>query len=222
MYLENKKNVPLPSKVKEALIGELLGDGCIRFTKKITDGQPKLNTNALYCMTLKKKDHIDYLWGNVFSSICSNIPPRPWPNPKTGKTPSQYNFNTKSLPALTDLHKKWYKWDKDLNKFIKIVPLDIKDDLTAIGLAHWIMGDGFWSQNSVFLCTDGFTIEEVDLLIETLAINFNLIASKRRRIQANGGICWRIRFSSKQENITKLINLVENYFIPSLLYKLGK
>jgi hypothetical protein len=39
------------------------------------------------------------------------------------------------------------------------------------------MGFGFWSENTVFLCTDGFTSEEVDLLIETLASNFNLVGS---------------------------------------------
>ena len=34
---------PLSTIVKEALIGELLGDGCLRYTKKVQDGNPNPN-----------------------------------------------------------------------------------------------------------------------------------------------------------------------------------
>ena len=34
---------PLSPILKEALIGELLGDGCLRYSKKIQDGNPKPN-----------------------------------------------------------------------------------------------------------------------------------------------------------------------------------
>ena len=34
---------PLSPIVKEALIGELLGDGCLRYTKKVLEGNPKPN-----------------------------------------------------------------------------------------------------------------------------------------------------------------------------------
>ena len=53
--------VPLPLKLTEALIGDLLGDGCIRFNKKLASGTPKPNTNAQFAMTLKSKEYVTYL-----------------------------------------------------------------------------------------------------------------------------------------------------------------
>jgi len=51
------------------------------------------------------------------------------------------------------------------------------------------MGDGYWSAGTLYLCTDKFTSKEVDLLINTLNINFNLIAGKTQRTKDNKGIC---------------------------------
>ena len=52
---------PLASTVRESLIGELLGDGCLRYTGKVNDGNPSPNKNVIYAMTLKNYDHINYL-----------------------------------------------------------------------------------------------------------------------------------------------------------------
>ena len=184
------------------MVGDLLGDGHLRFTHKDVNG--KVRGNAHYAMTLKHYDYAYYLWKEIYSPICTTTPLRPWPNPiVTGKTPTQYAFSSKSLPALTVLHSQWYILNKEKNKFIKIVPLNIGDLLTTIGIAHWIMGDGYWDNSSktVVICTDNFTLSEVELLIIVLKSKFNLTATVQRRIKANKEICWRIRFSSKDENI---------------------
>nr|UEV87051.1 hypothetical protein [Grifola frondosa] len=215
--------IPLPDKLIEAIIGELLGDGHLRFNKKGSDGKPKPNTNAQLAMTLKSKEHVDYLWQEVYKPICSNTPPHPWPNPNTGKPVTQYHFASKALVSLSEIHSKWYIWSNRLNKFIKIVPLNIGELLTPIGLAHWIMGDGYWDNYSktVDICTDNFTLSEVELLISVLKSKFNLTATVKRRIKANKEVCWRIRFNSKTDNILKLINVVKPHFIPSMFYKLN-
>ena len=85
------------------------------------------------------------------------------------------------------------------------------------------MGDGFWDTTSktVVICTDNFTFKEVKLLISVLFENFELISTIQKRTKSKKEVCWRIRFSSKPENIEKLKNLVQSYFIPSLLYKLN-
>ena len=214
--------LPLTPKIIKPIVGDLLGDGHLRFTHKDTQGQ--VRGNAHYAMTLKHYDYAFYLWKNIYSSICTTTPLRPWPNPiVTGKTPTQYAFSSKSLPALTKLHSQSYKLDKEINKFIKIVPLVIGDLLTPIGVAHWIMGDGYWDNSSktVDICTDNFTLSEVELLILVLKYKFNLTATVKRRIKANKEICWRIRFSGKKDNINLLIVLVKPYFIPSMFYKLN-
>lgn len=64
-------------------------------------------------MTLKSKEHVMYLWQDIYKLICSNTAPHPWPNPQTGKPISQYHFSTSekfffSLASLTEIHKQWY------------------------------------------------------------------------------------------------------------------
>ena len=85
------------------------------------------------------------------------------------------------------------------------------------------MGDGFWDTTSKteVICTDNFTLKEVELLISVLSEKFGLISTLRKRTKANKQVCWRIRFSSKSQNIAKLVNLVRPYFITSMLYKLN-
>ena len=85
------------------------------------------------------------------------------------------------------------------------------------------MGDGYWDKDAktVIICTDNFTLKEVELLISVLSEKFDLISTIKKRIKANKEVCWRIRFSSNPTNINRLINLVRPYFIPSMLYKLN-
>jgi hypothetical protein len=52
---------PLPSNIIDPLVGNILGDGHLRFTHKDKNGKPKVGTNALYAMTLKSHDYIMYL-----------------------------------------------------------------------------------------------------------------------------------------------------------------
>lgn len=221
--------VALSPLVKDSLIGDLLGDGHLRFNKKgglATDSLPRPNSNAQFAMTLKSEDYVMYLWQEIYASICSKTPPHPWPNPKTGKPISQYHFASRSLISLSEIHKQWYVFNEDTKKFIKVVPLNIGDLLTPRGLAHWIMGDGYWdsSAKTVKICTDNFTEKEVELLIKVLNDKFDLLAAKQRRIKANKEVCWRIKVSGKLSNISKLRILVKPYLWlarPSMYYKLN-
>jgi hypothetical protein len=58
---EIKPIIPFSKEIIDPLIGNFLGDGSLRFTHKDLNGKPKLNTNALYAMTLKNKDYIYHL-----------------------------------------------------------------------------------------------------------------------------------------------------------------
>ena len=73
----------------DPLIGNLLGDGSLRFTHKDLNGKPKFNSNAYYAMTLKDKNYIYHLWRNIYYSICTDTEPRLCNNPNTGNPITQ-------------------------------------------------------------------------------------------------------------------------------------
>lgn len=135
-----------------------------------------------------------------------------------GKEPTQYWFSTRRIPAITNIYNLWYK-EID-GKFIKVLPFNIEELLTPLALAHWIMGDGYFADGSVKICTDNFTKEEVLRLIEILhKKKFDIKASINKRTNPDGAIKWRIRIS--RLSMDKLVSLVCPYFIPEMLYKLG-
>jgi len=206
--------IALTKLQKQAVIGSLLGDGHLCIQKQ----NSKYTGNARLQFGYKEKAYASFIL-EIYNSLCTkNKQLKPWPN--TGLPIISYHFATRAFPAFTDLHSMWYRFDPILNTFIKIVPSNISDLLTPRGFALWIMDDAFWNQNTIWLCSHSFTLVEVDLLIEALFSNFGLIASKNRRI-LNGKVCFMIRFSAKADNINNLRNLVQTYFIPSMLYKLG-
>ena len=88
----------------------------------------------------------------------------------TGKVHARVTFQTYSLPCFKELHELFYSLGK------KIVPANIGDLLTPLGLAYWICDDGSFhkSRQSVTLCTNSFTLEEVTLLAKTLNDKWDL------------------------------------------------
>ena len=62
---------------------------------------------------------------------------------------------TRSTLCITELHNKFYV------KKIKIIKPSIYNDLTLVGLAHWMMGDGTFNGITLLLCTDSYIIKEV-------------------------------------------------------------
>lgn len=205
----------IPIKVMEIITGELLGDGHIRYNP---NSSPCYNGRLEFTFSAKILYYIEYLKYEALSFICTKSKPTPWPNPLlSNKEPTQYWFSSKRLPIFSELHLLWYK-EID-GKYIKILPERIEEMLTPIGLAHWIMGDGYYDDGGVKICTDNFTQEEVLKLIKVLENKFEIKSSINRRKNSNGNIVWRIRI--RKLGMEKLKKLVIPYFIPEMLYKLG-
>lgn len=120
---------------------------------------------------------------------------------------STLHFSSRALPFFTPFYNLFYSEGR------KIVPCNIVDYLTNIGLAQWIMDDGTLN-GGVVLQTDAFTIKEVELLINALKTNFDLISY--------------IRFERKNpviyipaSQLVLLRSLVIEHMHPSTHYKLG-
>lgn len=203
-----------PDTVWEVVTGELLGDGHISYNPI---NKPLINGRLEFTFAAAILHYVNYLKFNVLASICSASNPTPWPNPVEGKEPTQYWFSTKRSVAITNLHSLWYK-EID-GKYIKILPMNIKGLLTPIALAHWIMGDGYFTNGSTKLCTDNFTKQEVLILMDILQKKYDIKATINKRTNPGGFIKWRINIS--RLSMEKFISIVKMYMIAEMLYKLG-
>lgn len=72
---------------------------------------------------------------------------------------------------------------------VKIVPANIGALLTPVGLAFWICDDGGFSHGDLFLHTDSYTLEEVQLLVNVLQTKFNLECWETLRRPGQYAIC---------------------------------
>ncbi|RYE15037.1 MAG: hypothetical protein EOP34_04695 [Rickettsiales bacterium] len=227
----NKQKLPIKAvspKVLDAIVGDMLGNGSINIGNFKKWGEFRRTNGRLeFRFAISNLAYLRHLKFNVYSSICTLKEPTPWPNILSypNKTVTQYWFSSRRLPFLTYLHNIWYKPVESKNtgrfEYKKILPDNISSSLKPIGLAHWIMADGYFlpSQGAVYLCTDNFSKEEVEKLIEVLENNFNLFATIKIRRNGPKQVYYRIRISSKSLN--KLTELVVRYFIPEMLYKLN-
>jgi hypothetical protein len=130
---------------------------------------------------------------------------------KTGNVYETVLFTTYTLPCFTDFCKPFYSSSGE-----KIVPNNIGDLLTPLGLCYWICDDGGFCLKSsrVTLATNCFTLEEVQLLAQALKVNFNLVCSVNKL--GNDNV---IRISSK--SLPVLPELLKNQMPSMMLYKIG-
>ena len=89
----------------------------------------------------------------------------------TGNVYETILFYTYSLPCFTNFCIPFY------SAGIKIIPSNIIDLLTPWGLSYLIADDGSFCKKSrrITLATNCFSLEEVQLLAQTLRDKFNLV-----------------------------------------------
>lgn len=155
----------LPTDLRQILIGLLMGD---LNAKKRSD---KCNTYFQFEQGLVHKEYIEHLY-DLFKSYCQSVPKttvRP-PDKRTGNHYTRIYFLTYSLPCFNELYELFHVNGK------KIIPQNIGDLLTPLGLAYLICDDGCWDKTHkrIVLCTNCFSLEEQNLLIGVLNDKFNL------------------------------------------------
>ena len=133
-----------------------------------------------------------------------------WEDKKINQKYTSIAFTTMQLPCFTELHSLWYSKKK------KVVPKNIKELLTPVGLAHWIMGDGSRQNLGLHLSVYAFLPSEIKMLINTLEDKFGLKCS----IHKHSTIGDKARIYIWQESMNKLRLLVSPYIILSMQYKI--
>lgn len=187
---------------KELIIGSLLGDGRLECRSK--QGSARLRIHQGW----KQKDFVFWKYKKLQNLVLR--PPRKivcWKNPKNNENYHSWYFHTRTTLELGKFHKMFYKNGK------KILPKNIFNLLTPICLAVWIMDDGCYSEKSIILNTQNFSLTENIRLQNTLQRKFNLKfgINKDRNKQ-------RLRLS--RDSFQKLQNIVKPYIIPSMKYKI--
>jgi LAGLIDADG DNA endonuclease family. len=195
-------------EIKEVIVGSLLGDADIELRGRAINGRFKIIQSTKY------KDYFLMLF-EIFSQFCST--PHSsyiYLDSRTNKEYSSLTLRTKSLPLFTEYYNLFYY------NGIKVIPNNIGDLLTPLGLAHWIMQDGSYHKVSkgIALCTDSFKKEEVKLLLSVLQTKFNLICTIQK---SPSKISNRFRIYISAKSLPILRTLVKFHFHSTMLYKLG-
>lgn len=203
----------LQSEIPSLIIGTLLGDGCLVQAKR---GKPyyKYKQSVVHAEYFAYTFFILKPWLTSGSPIYSNFMDKRYNKYYESYTlllSTKFNDNFK----INDLRNKFYS-NID-GKFIKVIPTDIVSLLSPIAFAFWIMDDGHTYHRGLYLNTQSFSNEEINLLIKALEVNFNI---KAKSVQVSGKPNQRRIFIPAEYNST-VINIVKPYFTPSMLYKLS-
>ena len=112
----------------------MLGDGSL-FRSSPT-------ANVRFEMSLGQKyEEFSLFLGNYLKEYMSN-PVKALKIKGKNKIYTNYRLKTKSLPMFVQYYEMFYEFDKDLNKYKKIVPKNIGELMNPIILAYLIMTDG--------------------------------------------------------------------------------
>jgi hypothetical protein len=198
----------LEQNIFEMLFGCLLGDAHI--------GIHGDKVYVTFEQTLKRKDYVMYIY-----DLLSGVDGIELSEIKYYKrTDSRYNSINESiyfkihgselLSPLADI----FLLD---NK--KVAPIDIEKYLSPIAFAHWICDDGQLVKNGgITLCTDNYTLDEVNLMIKALTNKYDLKCTIHLKKGKLNKIYPRIYIGKK--SLDKIKPLIIPYVHASFLYKL--
>ena len=186
----------------EILFGCLLGDGNLEM--------PPRGVNARFGLTQAeyRKDYILSVLESLDEICTGKYRENSYYDKRTGKIYKSISFWSKASPKLNELYREFY-----VGK-VKRVPLDLSL-LTPLAIAHWVMQDGSrGTSKGLYICTDGFTHEDVKRLREYIVNRYKIKCS----IHKIGGR-YRIYI------LAKSVETVKDYILPymhgSMQYKLG-
>ncbi len=199
-----KKKLNLTKIQREVLVGLLLGDACLETQNNGRTYRLKIE------YSLKNKEYCKYIY-NLFQNWVLT-PPRERIVKSGIHTSVNITFNTLSHEAFRFYAQQFYHEKR------KVVPRIIHKLLTPSGLACWYMDDGsIKSKQSkgLILNTQGFVKHDIKVLINTLKNKYNLNSWERKQKEG-----YQIYISGY--DLDKFLNLIHEYIIPSMWYKIPK
>lgn len=124
-----------------------------------------------------------------------------------------YKIESLTTKELKEFRDKWYD-----EYGTKIIPQDL--ELTNESLAYWYLDDGSihigYTNNSIILCTNNFTKNEVLFLSQLLKNKFNLSFNIYKTGKHQNPDRGYILKTSTKENIVKFSQIVDRYIVPEM------
>lgn len=170
-------------------------------------GSLKRNTRLQCIGGLVNKPYIIH-WFNILRHFCIAIPKEGKSWNKKRKTWDHYiKFWTRSLACFNIYHELFYK------DGIKILPANLIDMLTPIGLAYWTMDDGYNIDTGFYFCTDSYSYTEHLQLQYIFKNKFNIMTG----IHVYGNT-YRLYIHKTSKQC--FFDLIRPHVIPQFMYKL--
>jgi hypothetical protein len=121
------------------------------------------------------------------------------------------------LPLFVPYYSKFYKYNEDLIKFTKVIPLDIIEFMDPIVLAYLIMTDGNFDKgrNRVIIYTNSYSKEDVLRLALILQDKFNIYTGVLLDLNNQ----WVLTIGAN--NLELLRSIVNPHFQPYMRYRIG-
>lgn len=195
-----------PTKRQQKIIlGSILGDGGVYVKRGYPRAYYTVKQSSKYC------EYVEWLFSELRNLCPSEI--------KRRKDNGQLYFYSSPSEYLTKTQLLFYK-DR-----IKRVPENIKETLKSpLSLAVWFMDDGTLDYRpkdhcAFHLCTNCFSREDTQILIDTLNENFGIVASLHYTL-CRGKRHSRIYIGAKGRN--RFIKLISPYILNCFKYKLPK
>lgn len=212
---ERRWNLILPSFLKEALTGIILGDGHLT---KVTN--PNMNSHLKITFTSKNELLARYIYGLFIFYINPKGILKSWvKSTKDSDLHERISFTTIRHPVFTDFFKLFYSHKSGIT-FVKTIPSNIEELLTEVSLAFYIMGDGNYNpvKKVCRFSLNSYTKEEVILFSKTLEMKWGVKTriEKESKLKPN-----QYRLIVNTSQISLLQNIVKNHMHPSMLYRIG-
>lgn len=202
---------PLSKNVRDIILGSLLGDGSLAINPKYK------NPRFSFRHSIKQKEY--FFWKmemleEISGESCywlqgSEQKPDGWGTAK-------YRFQSKALSSLTEIYNLTHK--KVDGTKVRVTRKWL-NQLSPLSLAMWWQDDGSLVADSRqgVICTDGFSLEEVEIIHQYFKKVLN-IETKIGRVSNQERYRIWIRSSEELKKFLRII--IPHVFVKSMLYKI--
>lgn len=212
-FINRKKTEkPLTNRQKEIIIGSLMGDA-----GKMSSSSVKMK------QSVKQKEYLLWKFTELHEHASLNsLKEEQYLDKRYNKVNHQIRFYTNANTDIETILSMFYKSGH------KTITPEILNLLTPLGIAVWFMDDGTtdWKERQILqgnksnpsslLCTDSFSLPELEIMCEWFEVTHGIIAIPKIRQNPQSTV-YRIFFNTVEH--IKLLALISPYIIPSMKYK---